>query len=60
MPIPVNVAAGACTVAEPKTGTAEVVVAFGVAPAPKANMLVPDPLNAEVGDCNNGAEACDA
>lgn len=51
MPIPV--VAGACAATEPKSGVA---VNFGAAPAPKLNILVPDPLNVEVDVSNSDAE----
>lgn len=56
MPIPVVAVAGACAATEPKSGADSVAVDFGAAPAPKLNMLMPDPLNDEVDVCNEDAE----
>lgn len=51
--MPADAVAGGCALAEPRAGIDEVAVDFGAAPAPKANMLVPDPLNDELADCND-------
>lgn len=51
--MPADAVAGDCTLAEPRAGIDEAAVDFGVAPDPKANMLVPDPVNDELGDCND-------
>lgn len=51
--MPADAVAGDCTLAGPRAGTDGVAAGFGVAPVPKENMLVPDPLNDEVGDCSD-------
>lgn len=51
--MPADAAAGDCTLAEPRAGVDGVAAGFGAAPAPKENMLVPEPLNDEVGGCSD-------